>query len=206
MRRALPWILSAILLIAFIASFSELQRVRKRFGEVTRHTFHDHQDVRRSVIRAKLSEATHPIVIMGDSVAEMAAFPAEVSGNEVINAGIGGMTTQELLTFAPRLLDGTTPRAIAVALGANDVGSATLAADYAKLLTLLRRYSPHLVSISSSPDRKVNDLIREACVSRGVVFLEPEIQHDGRLPDGIHLNRRGYQTWLPMLTRALSAL
>jgi hypothetical protein len=75
MRRALPWVISAILLVAFIATFSELERMRRRFGEVTRHSFHDHAVVRLDVIRSAMAQKTKPIVIFGDSLAELAQFP-----------------------------------------------------------------------------------------------------------------------------------
>ncbi|WP_244065489.1 hypothetical protein [Bradyrhizobium sp. Ce-3] len=46
-----------------------------RFGEVSQHTFHDHAAVREFMIRAALADATAPIVVLGDSITEMAPLP-----------------------------------------------------------------------------------------------------------------------------------
>src|SRR4051794_12462044 len=110
--RAIPWVIAVIATIAFTASFSELTRLRKRFGEVTQHAFHDHQDVRRAIIRAGLTQAIDPIVVVGDSIAEMAPLQKEVAVAEVINAGMGGITSRELLWITPRLFDGVTAKFI----------------------------------------------------------------------------------------------
>src|SRR3954454_21229950 len=103
MRRAVPWAISAILLIAFTASFSELERIRRRFGEVTQHAFHDHAEVRLDVIRSAMVQKTKPIVIFGDSLAELAQFPDSACNRPVINAGIGGATLKELTKFADEI-------------------------------------------------------------------------------------------------------
>lgn len=63
-----PWLISAVLFVAFSATFSELQRMRTRFGEVTRHPFHDHQDVRKAAIRYALSDLDRPKVFMDGSI------------------------------------------------------------------------------------------------------------------------------------------
>ena len=46
-------------------------RFMQRFGEVSRHQFHDHQDVREFMIRAALDGLTEPAVVIGDSITEM---------------------------------------------------------------------------------------------------------------------------------------
>ena len=60
-------------------------------GEVSRHDFHDHADVRRLMIAAALADADQPIVVLGDSVTEMAPLPRQLCEHPVINAGVGGM-------------------------------------------------------------------------------------------------------------------
>jgi hypothetical protein len=93
MRRAVPWIAAAVCFLAFGASYLELQRVRQRFGEVTQRTYHDHQDVRQLIIKAALADASEPIVMIGDSITEMAPLPAEIAGHPVVDAGIRGIST-----------------------------------------------------------------------------------------------------------------
>ena len=145
MNRSIPWALFVVALIAFGASFSELARMRGRFGEVTRHRFHDHLDVRQFMIRAALDR---PIVILGDSITEMARFPESIEGYPVVNAGIGGATIHDFLSLSPRLLDGVTPSVIVVALGANDVGSSTIREEYAALLSYLKKRAPAVYAVA----------------------------------------------------------
>jgi hypothetical protein len=60
--------------------------MRARFGDVTRHQFHDYQDVRLFMIRAALDELDQPIVIIGDSITEMSRLPETIYGRPVVNA------------------------------------------------------------------------------------------------------------------------
>jgi hypothetical protein len=107
MKRAIPWTLAVLFFVAFVASFSELQRMRVRFGEVTRHNFHDHQDVREFIIRSALDGLENGrSFILGDSLVEMAEFPKAVCGRPVVNAGIGGSQTSDFLRMAPPKLLG----------------------------------------------------------------------------------------------------
>jgi hypothetical protein len=69
MRKALPWVLAAIAAIAFGVTFSELTRVRARLR------LYDHREVRQYTIRLALAEVTHPIVVLGDSITEIARMP-----------------------------------------------------------------------------------------------------------------------------------
>jgi hypothetical protein len=87
MKRAFPRVIAIVATVAFVASFSELQRIRTRFGEVTRHQFHDHQDVRAYMIKAALADLDQPIVVLGDSITEMARLPETINGHPVVNAG-----------------------------------------------------------------------------------------------------------------------
>ena len=194
--RAIPWAIAVVATIAFVASFSELQRVRKRFGEVTQHTFHDHQDVRQTMIRAAINQASNPVIVIGDSIVEMAPLPSEMLGNELINAGIGGLSSRELSRISPRLLDGVTASLIIIAIGANDVGSSPSVDDYSELLRRLKRYAPRLLVLPSTPNEDVTKKLRAACAQNSVDLIEWGIPDDGKLPDGIHLNKRGYRIWL----------
>jgi lysophospholipase L1-like esterase len=203
MWRAFPWVLSAVLLIAFGASFSELQRVRKRFGEVTRHTFHDHQDVRRFIIRSEIVQTKRPIVVFGDSITEMAPLPREIAGYRVINAGIGAIRTYEFSSIAPKLLEGSAPAAIAIALGANDAGSTQESRDLSSLVALLKNWSSRIVVVSVTSDPSINDQIREAAQFQKVPFYEVQIDDALKMPDRIHYTHKAYDRWVPSLQRAL---
>jgi hypothetical protein len=178
MKSAVPWTISILLFVAFAASFAELQRLRVRFGEVTQHRFHDHQEVREFIIRTSLEGLDRPVVIIGDSLAEMAEFPKMVCGKPVVNAGIGGSQTSDFLRLAPKLLEHSRPSAIIVALGANDLGKSN---ESEPLLQELRDLSPVVLSMPTSPDQfPATDLF-----------------------DGVHLNRRASAAWVSRITSAL---
>lgn len=196
MARALPWFIAGALALAFVASFSELQRMRTRFGEVTQRTFHDHQDVRVMIIRLALTQATRPIVVMGDSLAEMAPLPLELAGSEVVNAGIGGITSRDLVKVSARLLDKVTPALIVVSVGANDSASS----DYSELFESLKRRARVLV-IPSASDAKVISNLQRACRAHAVDCADTAFKDQHRLPDGIHLNKDGYQLWTALIAR-----
>jgi hypothetical protein len=178
MKRTIPWTLALLFFVAFVASFAELHRLRIRFGEATRHQFHDHQEVREFIIRASLEGLDHPVVIIGDSLAEMAEFPKFVCGNPVVNAGIGGSQTSDFLRLAPKLLEHSRPSAIIVALGANDPSTSN---DSEPLLQKLRALSPVVLSMPTPRDQfPATDLF-----------------------DGVHLNRRASAAWVTRITAAL---
>ena len=78
-REFVPWTTAIIAVVAFGASFSELQRVRGRFGELSQSQArnHPHFDVRKFIIRAALQDAEKPIVVIGDSITEMGEIPGD---------------------------------------------------------------------------------------------------------------------------------
>jgi hypothetical protein len=95
-------------LLAGIRRFVFGTSVRQRFGEVTQRPYHDHQDVRQFVIKAALADASQPIVMIGDSITEMAPLPAEIAGHPVVDAGIGGISTSGYKLLAGRLFESRT--------------------------------------------------------------------------------------------------
>ncbi len=190
MRRAFPWILSTILLVAFIASFSELQRMRMRFGEVTRHTFHDHAGIRLSVIKSAMAQTHRPIVLLGDSVAELAALPATVCGRSIVNAGIGGARLEELARLA-RELSGAS--LVIVVAGTNDAGSPTFEADYSRLIASIE---PATIAVPSTAFQSVNNQIVAAAKKSGAKIAAIGFSEF----DGVHPTPKAYQEW----TKAIS--
>lgn len=201
--RAVPWIISTVAVIAFGASFSELQRMRGRFGEVTRY-----QDANREwVIRAEIVRAESPIIVIGDSITERAKFPPKVGGHPVINAGISGSTIEDFDALTPMLFRGTNPWLVAVALGANNAKTAGARLNYAPLLSKLKKLTPRVLAIAVTPldgSDQLNAEIKAAAAGEGVPFVEMPIPEEGRKPDGIHLSAAGYQTWTPAVVSAIS--
>jgi lysophospholipase L1-like esterase len=180
--------------------------MRARFGEVTRHKFHDHQDVRLFIIKAALGELNQPIVVIGDSITEMSRLPETIDGRPVVNAGIGGATISDFAAIAPRLLEGSSPSLIVVALGANDAGSQSIQQDYATLLQQLRKLSSRLLAIAVTPasgSDLINIAVKAAAQSEGVPFVEMPMPVGSTLADHMHLNAAGYRIWTPALVAAI---
>jgi GDSL-like lipase/acylhydrolase family protein len=203
---ACPWIIAVVASVAFAASFSELQRMRARFGEVTRHTFHDHAEVRQFMISAALADVDQPIVVLGDSITEMARLPEAIEGHPVINAGIGGATIGDFLTLAPRLLERSKPHIIAAALGTN--GSETTRQNYISLLRALKKLAPRLIAVGVPPQARgelINIEIEAAADSEGVPFLSQPLPEGTQMADRIHLNSAGYRVWTPRLIASIIA-
>ncbi|OAF16920.1 SGNH/GDSL hydrolase family protein [Bradyrhizobium neotropicale] len=200
MYRVLPWLLSLILSIAFAVSLSELQKA-KRISEVAQQSIHNHRNVRQFIISAAMARTHEPIVVLGDSIVEMAALPLALRGVELVNAGIGGIRASELAVIAPRLLDGFKPKMLVVALGTNDAGST--GSDFSSLLTILRTYTPNLVGVSTTNDPATLARMRERFQQAGVPFIAPEIRDGGKLTDAIHFNKRGYETWIASLVNQI---
>jgi lysophospholipase L1-like esterase len=208
MKRALPWLISAILFVAFSASFSELQRMRKRFGEVTRHTFHDHQDVRKTAIRYALSGVDRPIVFIGDSITEMARLPEAIDGRPVVNAGIAGATVDDFDSVALSLLDDHKPSIIVVELGTNNQPG-TIGTSYRSLLKKLKRTSATLLAVGVTPQtgaKEKNAEIKAAAASEGIRFVELEVPSGSTFSNDVHLNASGYAKWTPAIIAAVTDL
>ncbi len=207
MRLGIPWVLVVVALVAFGASFPELQRMLRRFGEVTHHQFHDHQEVRQFIIKAALIGLIQPVVVIGDSITEMARLPETIGDKPVVNAGIGGTTVEDFETLAPMLLQDSKPSLIVVALGTNNEAAA-IGRDYAALLSSLKKLSPRLLAVGVTPqddaDRK-NAEIKAAAESEGVEFVEMPLPEGTRLADRVHLNAAGYRIWTPAIIAAISA-
>src|SRR5258708_19535 len=209
MKRVIPWIIAAVAVVAFGASFSELQRMRARFGEVSRHQAHNHLhfEVREFIIRAALQDSERPIVVLGDSITEMAKLPETIDGRPVVNAGIGGATIEFFQKVGPDLLLNAKPSFIAVALGTNDAGSSVIQRDYSALLSRLKKLTPRLLAVAVPPQAGadlINAQIKAAAESDGVPFLKMPLPEGSMLADRIHLNAPGYRTWPPSALAAIS--
>jgi GDSL-like Lipase/Acylhydrolase family len=205
-----PWIIAVVALIAFGVSFSQLHKARNRYWKLYSLQSHDHmhRDVREFIIRAALIGLERPIIVLGDSITEMARLPEEIDGHPVVNAGIGGSSISDFETIAPRLLeDSDTPSLVVVTLGANDIGSGTVKQDYAKLLSNMKKLAPQLLAIGvagPAGSDLINSQIKDAAILANVPFIEIKLPQGSLLPDHMHLNGRGYQDWIPKLVSAIS--
>jgi lysophospholipase L1-like esterase len=198
MRRALPWAIALISLICFGASFSELQRLRRRFAEATHHNYHDHRDVRQFIIKTSIDELPDPIVVIGDSIVEMAPLPDTVCGHALINAGVGGATFSEIRALLPRLFENHRSYMIVVGLGANEANPQTVAGDFRDLSRELRKVSERTAAFSTSPDDSITIEVKSVSDIR---YLDAPLPRERF--DGLHLTHAKYSIWLPKLLHAI---
>jgi lysophospholipase L1-like esterase len=208
-KPAIPWIIAIVALTALGVSFSQLHKARDRYWKLYSLQSHDrmHRDVREFIIRAALIGLDRPIIVLGDSITEMARLPETIDGHPVVNAGIGGSSISDFETIAPRLLeDVATPALLVVALGANDIGSGTAKQDYTELLSNIK--APRVLAIGvagPAGSDLINAQIKEAATLAGVSFVEIKLPEHSLLSDHMHLNGSGYQKWIPALVAAISA-
>jgi lysophospholipase L1-like esterase len=197
MRKALPWVVAAIAAIAFGVTYSELTRVRARL----RH--YDHWEVRQLFIGFALAQATHPIVVLGDSITEIARLPESLCGYPVVNAGVAGATAADFSYVAPMWLETKRPILLVVALGANDASNAQFASDYAALFAQVKRLSP-VIAVAATAAPSINEKVEAAAHAASVPFSEIGIPST-ELIDGLHFNEAAYRRWIPALSRAITA-
>jgi lysophospholipase L1-like esterase len=202
-KLVLPWIVAVICFVAFGASSSEVHRLKTRIGAVSRHVVHDHADVRRFMIAAKLAETDQPVVVYGDSITEMAELPRQLCGRTVVNAGIGGMASWEAAQMASRLFE-RQPFLIALAFGANDVGSSAIEQNYSELIRTAKRLSPRVISISDTADLATESAIGRAAVAAELLYTNPAIPPALKMADGIHYTAAAYRIWLAALEAAIT--
>jgi hypothetical protein len=201
--RVVPWVIAVLCAAACGLSLSELQRVKTRLGDISRHSFHDHADVRQFMIMAALADVDQPIVVVGDSITEMAPLPSEACGHPVINAGIGGFRIDEYAKLAPRLFISSRPFLIVSALGANDIGSNHADHDYADLLRVLSKFSQRIVSVSVTSDIEINQQILSAATDAKIPYVSPQLPPGSKMPDSIHYTAAAYRAWIPAVQSAI---
>jgi lysophospholipase L1-like esterase len=96
---------------------------------------------------------------------------------------------------------------IVVALGTNDAESSTIEPNYRALLFDLKKISPNLLVVGVAGIRGsdlINAQIKAAADDEGVSFVAPSFPDGSMLPDGIHLNAKGYRAWTPAVVAAIS--
>ncbi|MCK1285427.1 SGNH/GDSL hydrolase family protein [Bradyrhizobium sp. 44] len=196
---------AAACLIAAAASFSEIQRLKGRIGQLTRHEFHDHSDVREFIITAAVADVLDPIFVLGDSITEMAPLPRKICGRQVINAGIGGQTIREAERIAKRVIGERGAYLVALALGANDVGSSSVRSDFTALIDAVKplaKRPPVALAVTSDP--ATSREIAAAAAARGIDFVTPVLPRGSLMSDYIHYRAAAYEVWVPALEAAIT--
>lgn len=166
-----------------------------------------------------------PTVFLGDSITQAGRWTEWFPESNAVNMGVGGDTTDDVLTRLQDVVDAT-PGTVVFLAGTNDLGNRRSAPEYVvrnieTILVTLRRELPdaRLIVQSVMPrghdfmDRvhEINVHLRQfsAVVKAEWVDLWPALatENGELLPeytdDRLHLNDAGYQAWLDVLRPAL---
>lgn len=186
--------------------------------------FPRHNEERRALFAAHAAEEKDGLVFVGDSITEgwtnQARDFADL-GVKIVNRGIGGDTTPNLLYRLEDDVLAQRPRALVILIGTNDLGMQTAPADVAaNLREVLRRIRARYPKIPIAwclvmprgdgpqyPEliAQFNGLIRDLAATDPLITVcdtfhalaTPDGHENPALfgPDRLHLNPAGYAAW-----------
>lgn len=164
---------------------------------------------------------------IGDSLTEAGRWQEWFPDVEVINLGVGGDTTDDLIERVPQIVEAA-PNTLVLLIGTNDLAwrrsAEHIVRNIETVLVRLRRDLPQSQILLQSVlprDRESAETVREVnrhlwqfahSVKSQYLDLWPLMAlDDGELnpefsDDRLHLNERGYEAWLSELRPALEAL
>jgi hypothetical protein len=155
-----------------------------------------HIPIRQAMIAHHLEQTDGPVIV-GDSLVERNAI-RELCGRPVLNAGIAGARTTDLLAIA-QLAKG---RDAILAVGVNDYFAGHSLEQFKRdYLALVEMLQPKAVVGITGPDREpYNAVIR----SVDAVYIEP--LPDSLLYDGVHYSPVGAKVWVSRLEEVCTLL
>lgn len=165
------------------------------------------------------------LFIGSSSIEHWKSVAADFPEVKVINRGFGGSEIGDSTWFAGRIVAPYHPRAIVIYAGDNDIyykhTPQRVRDDFAAFVRKVRSFDPGVpvafVAIKPSVARQsllpqirqANALVREyAATQKGVSYIDvytPMLGKDGQPqskwfgPDGLHMNRSGYELWIGLL-------
>jgi lysophospholipase L1-like esterase len=188
---------------------------------------------RRTLFAEHRAEEQDAIVFVGDSITEgWHTLAQDFAGLhvKVVNRGIGGDTTPNLLYRLQDDILSLHPRALVILIGTNDLGEHTPPADIAgnlrELHALIRAAYPEIPiawclvmprrADDTYPQRihELNTLVKQLARTDPLITVcdtfTPFALADGSskaedfVPDHLHLNGAGYAVWTKVLTPVLA--
>jgi hypothetical protein len=174
-----------------------------------------HTATRQRIIAWTLARVDDPVIILGDSITEASTLPPSICGHPIVNAGIGGASTESRLdSMLTQSLGGKRAAIVVVALGTNDAAipnsleryranyRAVLAAvagvaQRSAILAIpaaevgLEEASKVNAAVINSYNAMLPDLAKEA----DATFIPLPAMPDHFTVDGLHLNAAGYAVW-----------
>jgi GDSL-like Lipase/Acylhydrolase family len=184
-----------------------------------------HGPTRQFVIRSTLARIENAVVVLGDSIVEMSTLPRSLCGHPIVNAGIGGASTESNLgSILKESLGNKRAALIIVSLGSNDAALPNSVeryrSNYRALLTELSALAPRTAVVAiPSPEagleeaKKVslatidsyNAILPELAEEARALFIPLPVMPERHTLDGIHLNAAGYEIWDKAILRGVES-
>ncbi len=213
-----------------IAAVTALAIAGSAWAVMRRPASNRYYDTRRLVILAHASQNPAPVVVLGDSIVDMAEMPT-MCGRAVLNAGVAGARTADVERLAADLLAGRRPELVIVAVGLNDAHRNAQTSDqdflttYRAILARARMTGARVRATTIPPVgpsdlgragefdpsriAALNRLIRQAGVPvldiHAAMSAPDGIERAGFTTDGVHPNARGYGVWRKVVAQACAA-
>jgi hypothetical protein len=181
-----------------------------------------HGPTRQFVIRSTLARVENAVVVLGDSIVEMSTLPRSLCGLPVVNAGIGGASTESNLgSILKESLGDKRAALVVVSLGTNDAAIPNSVeryrSNYRALLTQLAALTPRTAVVQiPSPEggseeaRKLrlaidsyNAILPGLAEQAGATFIPLPAMPERHTFDGVHLNAAGYEIWDRAILRGI---
>jgi lysophospholipase L1-like esterase len=155
------------------------------------------------------------IVVLGDSITQRAPFPDHVCGLTLVNAGISGSRTSQIISFVEEMdVINAAPAAVVIALGVNDAQSRYRTSAYFRRtyealidrLPLRRIVLATLAPIDfSGSDGKnispmfakvIDDAVRASASDKGLPLIDLGSLQEYATIDGLHPALNSYTSWI----------
>ncbi len=161
------------------------------------------------------------IVMLGDSLTHRANWKNLLQNEQIINLGIDGNTTKDLLKRIDAI-DGINPKIIFIMIGINDLCTSipldTIFENYKKILEKLENSTSTIavqgVLVTQMPavNKKVlifNSLLKEYCIKQKLIYFdlntnfsnEKGLLREDLTTDGLHLGQKAYKVWAYKINR-----
>jgi hypothetical protein len=184
-----------------------------------------HRLSRQFVIRSTLARVENAVVVLGDSIVEASTLPRSLCGHSIVNAGIGGASTESNLgSILKESLGNKRAALIVVSLGSNDAAIPNSVeryrSNYRALLTEISALTPRAAIVAiPSPEagleeaKKVslatiasyNEILPELAEEARAIFIPLPAMPERHTLDGIHLNAAGYEIWDRAILRGVES-
>lgn len=173
-----------------------------------------------------------PIVFIGSSSIRIwASLEQDFPKQRVLNRGFGGSHISDSVGFVERIVVPYEPPLVVMYAGGNDIDAgktpAVVAADFQAFVTRVWARLPRtqiaFISIAPNPARwsqadrirETNSLVAAACradprlhyidVFPRMLGADGKPRTDLFLDDGLHMNRHGYEVWIPLVRDTIQA-